>query len=490
MIDDRDQNAPAGPPVSTARYPDDDLLGLAELLGPLLARSPGPVGNVEALLLLQMEPARALLDALYAAGVLVDNDLGDRAHLRKSWAAMSTALDRLAQMRPLTPEVLTAVPLSHRYYLMGHEAGHRQLADAWRRMTAAREDLEAVLRRGTAPPPSTLGAIVAELGGVDPYEVRPADADPWWGCWTDDAAIPPVDAMRWDGYERTCDPDRPLDGLGDLCAFLGGSWGDSVEGSSVTGHILALIAKTQSTPERFTTMARAFPREVTAWVTWNRMRPTPTARQLHAELTRETRDDTAAADRRPPAVVAEVDDETLTAMIDERARAYVGLITTPRPNGTVEVDRDRLPAELAALIPAGARGYALPWPSGTRAIYDPNAAIVQGDQVFARALFIEFAKGGGRLDLGTVRRLDDAERRRLRGWWVCRHCELGATGCPNVQVEKAEAAGHEAVCPDADRLRNTRVPRLGRPRSAISPGDPDWVPGFGPVPGSSLGEHA
>jgi hypothetical protein len=496
MIDDRNQKAPAGADVSTARYPDDGLPGLAELLGPLLARSSGPVGEVDPLELLNMGPSRALLDALYAAGVLVDNDLGDRAHLRKSWAAMSTALEWLSRHRPLSPEVLAAVPLSHRFYLMGHEAGHRELDQAWRRLNAAREDLGAILRRGTTPAPATLGAILAELGGTDPYAFRPADADPWWGCWTDDAAVPAD--MHWERYRDTCDMDRPLDGLGDLCAFLGGTWGgsdrggvggtDRAEGGSITALILRLIVKAQSTPARFTAIARAFPREVTAWTTWNRMRPTPTARELYAELTGE--EDTmpgARAATRPAPVAALVDQAELAEMIRDRAGRYHGVLDS-RTNGTVAVDRAKLAPALRDLVPEGARAYALPWPAGTRAIYDPTAAIVQGDQVYARALFVEFGDGG-RVHLGTVRRLDAAELRRS-GWWRCRHCELGATGCPNVAVEKAEAAGHEAICPDSDRM-NLSVPRTAapaiRPRSAISPGDPDWVPGFGPVPGASLG---
>lgn len=87
-------------------------------------------------------------------------------------------------------------------------------------------------------------------------------------------------AYDWTRYERTCAPDRQLDGLGDLALFLGGSE------DSFTGKLLALIAKAQSTPANLAGLERGFPREVTAWRVWRSMGdPTPTAADLCAALT-------------------------------------------------------------------------------------------------------------------------------------------------------------------------------------------------------------
>lgn len=89
-------------------------------------------------------------------------------------------------------------------------------------------------------------------------------------------------AVDWSTYARTCDPDRQLDGLGDLALFLGGSE------DSFTGKLLALIAKAQSTPANMAALEQGFPREVTAWRAWMQMSPSPTAAELCAILTLAT----------------------------------------------------------------------------------------------------------------------------------------------------------------------------------------------------------
>jgi hypothetical protein len=96
---------------------------------------------------------------------------------------------------------------------------------------------------------------------------------------------------RWERYARTCAPDHQLDGLGDLCAFLGGSWSESEGSSSFTAGVLRLIAKAQATPKRFMALEGAFPREVTAWRVWSTMSPTPAARELCAVLVALTGED-------------------------------------------------------------------------------------------------------------------------------------------------------------------------------------------------------
>jgi hypothetical protein len=72
--------------------------------------------------------------------------------------------------------------------------------------------------------------------------------------------------------------DRRMYGTGDLAVFLGGSE------DSFTGLLLVLICKAQSTPENFSRLTLAFPREVTAWLMWNAMSPAPTFSELRAAL--------------------------------------------------------------------------------------------------------------------------------------------------------------------------------------------------------------
>lgn len=488
-----------------ARLPRHDWPGLAALVAPILRTRNETVGaedpDFEDTGVLAMASGQHLVDALYAAGVLVFTDVSDRAHLRKSWAAMSTALFHLAERRPLDAAVMSAVPPAHQVYLMGHHARGAQLDDAWRRMLAAREDLAAILRRGTIPSPVTLGAILAELGGENPYAGgRPAITDPWWGCWTDPAAAP--EAFEWERYDRTIAPDAQLDGLGDLCAFLGGSWDASNPGAtSFTGMVLLLIVKAQNTPERFAAIQRVFPREVAAWRVWNAMSPSPTARELYEELV----DDHEPTPRpvfqsTPPGPVYAADEDALPAMVTWRAAQLATALGAGEHAGAALVIRDNLPADLRSLVAEGARAYALPWPAGTRAVYDPINGVTVRElgadrtgmtdvEVLSRTLVVTFGPDDERFPVGTVRRLgpDDKRRGGVR-WWECRHCRMGATGCVSAAAEKAECLGHEAICPDQDRI-DTSIPRTAasRPRSAISPGDPDWVEGFGPVPGASLG---
>lgn len=502
------ENTPAG--AGEARRPAtltaEQRLDLAELLAPFLRgtyRTP-PAEHTPMDLLVDARPLD-VLDGLHDAGVLVYDDTADRAHLRASWAAMSTALVHLAEQRRLSPDVLAAVPKSHQVYLMGHEARGEHLAETWRRQLGARNLAEKILKRGTPPTPAKIGEIVAELGGDNPYadSARPEGADPWWGCWTaePDAVAPDFD---WDRYERTIDPDAALSGLGDLCAFLGGSWEDTPGSGSITALILHLIVKAQATPAKFAAVERAFPREVTAWRAWMRLstRPGPTARQLHAALTgqpavavHEGSDGAAAGQLARPAAEYAGDDETLPARIEARAMIYLGgPLSLINRDGAPLINRGKLPADLSNLIPAAARAYALPWPAGTRAVYHPVDGVTfehagADAPVISRTLFVVFGTGddADRFPVGTVRRIETHEKRRGRSWWSCRHCNLGAVGATSVETEKAECLGHEAICPDQDRI-DASVPRTAtRPRSAVSPGDPDWVDGFGPVPGASLG---
>lgn len=361
---------------------------LAALVAPYLRDMNATVGAEDPdcpdLAVVGLADAANLVTAMHAAGVLVYDDATDRAHLRKIWAAMSTALYRLAENQPLTPDVLAAVPASHRIYLMGHEAGHRQLSTAWQRMFEARGELERLLRRGTTPTPAEIGEVLAALGGENPYVgERPADVDPWWGCWTVPGA-------------------------------------DTAVGS-------------------------------------------PEDRQRQ---------------------------------INERARQYGGAIVVHR-DGSSEILRHALRLDLLpelAQLPEGARAYALPWPAGTRAVYDPVSGVEYDDAdevVISRDLFVSANNGGYRCLLGQVRRLEPHEKRHgpAQRYWECRYCHLGTTGSVSVEAERAECLGHEAICPDRDRM-DLSIPRTAvqqRPRSAISPGDPDWVEGLGPVPGASLG---
>jgi hypothetical protein len=72
--------------------------------------------------------------------------------------------------------------------------------------------------------------------------------------------------------------DRQMFGTGDLAVFLGGSE------DSFTGLLVVLITKAQATPENFSRLELAFPREVAAWKMWQSMSPTPTFRELREAL--------------------------------------------------------------------------------------------------------------------------------------------------------------------------------------------------------------
>lgn len=491
---------------STARLDGAQIDALAAQVAPILRERNETVGaeddDCPDRSVMALADTGTLLNALYAAGVLVFDDTTDRAHLRKSWTAMSTALIHLSQARELTPDVLAAVPSSHRFYLMGHQAAHEQLTRMFGQLLGSRLFLERLLARGTTPTPAEIGEAIALLGGENPYAGgRPAIADPWWGCWTDPAAAP--EAFEWERYDRTIAPDAQLDGLGDLCAFLGGSWDANNPGAtSFTGMILLLIVKAQNTPERFAAVQRVFPREVAAWRTWNAMSPSPTARELYEELV----DDHQPTPRpvfqpTPPGPVYAADEAALPAQITWRAAQLATALGAGEHAGAALVIRDNLPADLRPLVAAGARTYALPWPAGTRAVYDPVNGVTVRElgadrtgmtdvEVLSRTLFVTFGPDDERFPVGTVRRLGrDDKQRGGTSWWECRHCRMGAIAAANRDAAKSECLGHEAICGDQDRM-DLSIPRTagaGRPRSAISPGDPDWVEGFGPVPGASLG---
>jgi hypothetical protein len=479
-----------GPPAPPATLPRERHEELAALLAPMLRDAAGGVhGDLSDFDVLVDARPLEVIDALYYAGLLVHDEATDRAHLRKSWAAMSTALIHLAERRPLDAAVLAAVPQSHQVYLLGHQARAAHLDDAHRQILAGREALDRLLSRGTPPSPVDLGRVLALLGGTDPYaDGRPLDADPWWGAWLSPEAADP-ETFHWERFRRTCSPDRQIDGLGDLCMFLGGTWSESAESSSITAGILRLIVKAQATPERFSAIARAFPREVLAWKVWMGMSPSPTAGELYLELTgtgvraageqladAPEQDDDAIADLlarlhspdyRPEPVYA-ANEDALPGQIAERAAAYVAAIGEPDSDGARPVDRDKLrPADLGDLdlraqLPDGARAYALPWPAGTRAMYHPvdgvgmreipGAGPLTDAEVVWRDLFVVYGDGA-QLHVGRVRRLTAADIGTGSRYWSCRHCCMGATGAANATAERAEAMGHEAICPDQDRVR-------------------------------------
>jgi hypothetical protein len=476
---------PAGAP-STAVFPPADREALAALLAPYLRplqRTPGIEDLSDGDVLIDARP-HEVIDALFAAGLLVHDDATDRAHLRKGWAAMSTALVHLAEGRPLDTAVLAAVPRSHQVYLLGHQARGERLGEAWITILAARDELAAILARGTAPSPLEVGAVLETLGGDNPYgRGRPADADPWWGCWTDEAALP--EDYDWERYTRTIDPDAQLDGLGDLCAFLGGTWSDKPEAESITAKVLKLIVKAQATPDKFARICRAFPREAAAWRTWMTMVDhMPTARELYTELVAGLPAPASArvAERHPavpfgehllgegrPGPVYAGDPAQLPGLIVQRVCDYARTVGKFDPRGGVPVDRAQLPrviggGDLQAQIPDGARAYALPWPAGARALYNPvDGVVLSSDgpdaEVIARSLFMPYGPcDAEEFPLGVVRRLTDEDKARGSRWWECRHCRMGAVGAVSVAAEQAECLGHEAVCPDQDKLRNTGIP--------------------------------
>lgn len=85
----------------------------------------------------QAGDAAGVVKALYLAGLLQFGDYGDRAHLRKSWAAMSGCLIALGRHEEPDPDLLADVPGAHRVYLLGHAGGHRQMAAMYRRLKEA-----------------------------------------------------------------------------------------------------------------------------------------------------------------------------------------------------------------------------------------------------------------------------------------------------------------------------------------------------------------
>lgn len=76
--------------------------------------------------------------------------------------------------------------------------------------------------------------------------------------------------MDWTGYPVSIAPDEPLAGLDELRLFLGGD--------TFTAGLLDLIA--QATPENLDRLTATWPREVTAWLTWQSTNPTPTGAEL------------------------------------------------------------------------------------------------------------------------------------------------------------------------------------------------------------------
>jgi hypothetical protein len=97
---------------------------------------------------------------------------------------------------------------------------------------------------------------------------------------------PTAAGVDWARYARRCPDDLPLDGLGDLCLFLGGTWSEKEGGGSFNANLLKLFVKAQTSPEYMAPLCQAFPIQATAWRTWIAMDPTPTAAALAAALSR------------------------------------------------------------------------------------------------------------------------------------------------------------------------------------------------------------
>lgn len=126
------------------RLPSERLLQIAERVGPELRRrraNPDDNGWADADLVLVANGAHTLA-AADDLGMVVLDDTDDRAALRASWAAMSTALYLLSEQKPLPQRVLTAVPPSHMVYLLGHQARAQQLRSAWKTVDTARQLVE------------------------------------------------------------------------------------------------------------------------------------------------------------------------------------------------------------------------------------------------------------------------------------------------------------------------------------------------------------
>lgn len=194
-------------------------------------------------------------------------------------------------VRPVTAPLLVEPPAELRRPPLGHTtdppSGSTFAAPATGDDAAARLAAIRALYINLINRPAVEGDwLLAEIGRLaymPPGATPPGPAGP-----------PPADQavpFGWARYARTCDPDRLLSGLGDLCYFLGGEWGSNGGGdASFTAHLLKLIVKAQATPERFVPLARAFPREVLAWQVWMNTDPMPTAAGLCAALTALTGD--------------------------------------------------------------------------------------------------------------------------------------------------------------------------------------------------------
>lgn len=90
------------------------------------------------------------------------------AHLRKSWAAMSDCLIRLAKFEEPSPDMLADVPLSHRAYLLGHAALHRQTAEMYRRHQGAKKVVSDLMRGKSHEEKAALYRVLEVLRGEDP----------------------------------------------------------------------------------------------------------------------------------------------------------------------------------------------------------------------------------------------------------------------------------------------------------------------------------
>lgn len=407
------------PPV---RLPREQREALAALVAPYLRAWNDTVGAEDPTfpdegVMLLADPS-ALVDAMHAAGVLVFDDTTDRRQLRAAWAAMSAALIHLSKDQPLTAEVLAAVPASHRFYLMGHEAAHKQLAKAWGRMIGSREALAALLRRGRPATRAELGEVLVMLGGDNRFATPLVD---------DDA----------DPGDRT--------------------YVAAVEAAAELGRLV-----------RRGVLAEDNPAVVAAVVVADSL---TRIRAGEPEPTRTDQEDAArllAAAPRPDAVHASVDGKTLARQVDYRAIEMLPALGPLGPGeaaAAAPLDWRHLPRALQPLVPADARAYALPWPAGTRALYDPAAGVTVrevpsadplGDvEVMSRTLFVPFGEGDDAdlFPVGTVRRVDLAGLTPKDRWWLCRYCGLGATGSASYAAEQAECLGHEAICSDQDRVR-------------------------------------
>jgi len=134
-----------------------------------------------------------VIRSLYADGLLSFGDYGDRAHLRASWAAMSACLIKLSKHEEPDPDLLAQVPSSHRVYLLGQAATHRQNAEMGRRLRVAQSALAALMDGQSPATRDALFTVIEVLRG-EKTDVVPLSLN---GC--DDCSVEAGEPHRYPG---------------------------------------------------------------------------------------------------------------------------------------------------------------------------------------------------------------------------------------------------------------------------------------------------